>query len=140
MRKILLLPLAAISLMIISGFISKPKADNKQNTVTSKNSLRVMTYNVRHCNPPSKKGVIEVESIARVINEANPDLVALQEIDRFTKRSGLELDQAKELGKLTGMHSYFVKAIDWDGGEYGIAILSKFKILDSVNIQLPMVS
>ena len=97
-----------------------------------------MTYNVRHCNPPSKKGVIEVESIARVINDAKPDLIALQEIDRFTKRSGVQLDQAKELGRLTGMYSYFVKAINWDGGDYGVAILSRFKILDSIQLLLPM--
>lgn len=79
-----------------------------------------------------------MEAIAKVINDANPDLVALQEIDRFTKRSGVELDQAAELGRLTGMHSYFVKAINWSGGEYGIAVLSKFKILDTIGLHLPM--
>jgi endonuclease/exonuclease/phosphatase family metal-dependent hydrolase len=79
-----------------------------------------------------------VESIAKVINEAKPDLVALQEIDKFTRRSGTELDQAKELGRRTGMYSYFVKAIDWDGGEYGVAVLSRFKILDSIQLTLPM--
>lgn len=138
MRYFSILAVAAIVLTVFPGF--QLKVDPvKDATHAKKNTLKVLSYNVRHCNPPSKKGVIDVEAIANLIKEANPDLVALQEIDRFTKRSGVELDQAKELGKLTGLYSYFVKAIDWDGGEYGIAVLSKYKILDSINLQLPMV-
>lgn len=137
MRYFSILSIATILLIAFSGF--QPKGDPaKDATPSKKNTLKVLSYNVRHCNPPGKKGVIDVESIAKVIKEANPDLVALQEIDRFTKRSGVELDQAKELGKLTGMHSYFVKAINWDGGEYGIAVLSRFKILDTISLHLPM--
>jgi endonuclease/exonuclease/phosphatase family metal-dependent hydrolase len=129
-------------LLILMGLsLRKPdrnSSDRNDIVDKRKSTIKVMTYNVRHCNPPSKKGVIEVASIAKVINDAKPDLVALQELDRFTKRSGVELDQAKELGRLTGMYSYFVKAIDWDGGEYGVAILSRFKILDSMHLSLPM--
>lgn len=131
------LSIATIVLIAFSGF--HPNEDSEINkALSANNTLKVLSYNVRHCNPPGKKGVIDMESIAKVIKDANPDLVALQEIDRFTKRSGVELDQAKELGKLTGMYSYFVKAINWEGGEYGIAVLSKFEILDSINLQLPM--
>ena len=138
MRYFSIMSLAAIFLLAFSSFKIKD-GPAKDPTLSGKNTLKVLSYNVRHCNPPSKKGVIDVEAIAKVIKEANPDLVALQEIDRFTKRSGVDLDQAKELGKLTGMYSYFVKAINWDGGEYGVAVLSRFKILDSINLQLPMV-
>ncbi len=133
MRYLPKLSIAAMILMALSGFIKNGDVMDEK-----KNTLKVLSYNVRHCNPPAHKGVIDVEAIAKVIKDANPDLVALQEIDRFTKRSGEELDQAKELGRLTGMHSYFVKAINWDGGEYGIAVLSKYKILDSIHLQLPM--
>jgi hypothetical protein len=41
--------------------------------------LRVLTYNIHHCNPPSKEGLIDLDTIARVIAKQNPDLVALQE-------------------------------------------------------------
>lgn len=102
------------------------------------NTLKVLTYNVHACSPPSRKGATDVKAIADVIQAAEPDLVALQEVDRFTNRSGRELDQAQELGRLTGMHSYFVKAIDWSGGEYGIAILSKHALLDTMAVHLPM--
>ena len=35
------------------------------------------------------------------------------------------------------MHSFFVKTIDYQGGEYGIAVLSKFPIVDSAAYKLP---
>jgi endonuclease/exonuclease/phosphatase family metal-dependent hydrolase len=37
------------------------------------------------------------------------------------------VDQAAELAKLTGMHAEFGKAMDYSGGEYGEAILSRVK-------------
>ncbi|HEY8917525.1 MAG TPA: endonuclease/exonuclease/phosphatase family protein [Chitinophaga sp.] len=101
-------------------------------------TLRIMTYNIHHCNPPtkSKTGEIEVDAIARVINSRQPDLVALQEVDVNTKRSG-GIDQAAQLAAQTGMHVYFGKAIDHDGGGYGVAILSKFPLTDTQTIHLP---
>lgn len=100
--------------------------------------LKVMAYNIHHCNPPSKPGVIDVEAVAKVIQAASPDLVALQEVDVYTLRSGKELNQAKAIAELTGMHYYFRKAIDHQEGEYGIAVLSKFPIEDTLGFALPM--
>ncbi len=100
--------------------------------------LRVMTFNIHLANPPSAGTKRDLPAIARIINTANPDVVALQEVDRYTQRSGMNVHQAKELGKLTNMHSFYVKAMDvFNGGEYGIAILSRFPILDSVGYELP---
>ncbi len=95
-----------------------------------------MTYNIHHANPPAKPGVIDLDAIAKVIMAENPDLVALQEMDVNTIRNG-GIDQVKELSRLTGMYSYFSKSIAFEGGEYGIAILSKFKILDTERYLLP---
>ena len=100
--------------------------------------IRVMSYNVHHCSPPSAPGKIDVEAIAKLINTAGPDLVALQEIDVFTDRSGKTLHQARELARLTGMYSFFAKALDFQGGGYGVAILSKFPLIDSAVYALPM--
>ena len=96
-----------------------------------------MTYNIHHANPPSETVKIDVEAIARVINQEKPDLVALQEVDVHTERSGKNLDQARELARLTGMQSFFMKALDYQGGEYGIAVLSRYPIVDSVGYLLP---
>ena len=65
----------------------------------------------------------DLETLAEVIGSASPDIAGLQELDRFTNRSGIEVDQASVLGELTGMQSYFVKTIDWDGGDFGMAVL-----------------
>jgi len=100
--------------------------------------LKVMAYNIHHCNPPSEPEMIDVAAIAKVINDESPDLVALQEVDVYTRRSGKTLHQAKALAESTGMHYYFKKAIDYDEGEYGIAVLSKFPIEDTLGFTLPM--
>lgn len=110
-----------------------------QPTGSSGGTLTVMTYNIHHCNPPSlPEGQIDVPAIAKVINDARPDLVALQEVDVNTERSGKGKNQAMELAQLTGMHFYFAKAIDHQGGDYGVAVLSKFPVLDSLHLPLPL--
>ncbi len=101
-------------------------------------ALKVMTYNIHHANPPAKPGLIDLDAIAGVIKKENPDLVGLQEVDRFTKRSG-NMDEAKVLAEKTGMHYQFFKAIDHDGGDYGVAILSRFPFSNGAKVDLPQV-
>lgn len=105
---------------------------------TDSTVVRVLTYNVHHCNPPGEEGVIDINGIAKVITEVHPDVVALQEIDVHTGRSGHTLDQARALGAKTGMHAFFLKNIDYDGGAYGVAILSKSNWIDTASLKLPM--
>jgi endonuclease/exonuclease/phosphatase family metal-dependent hydrolase len=87
--------------------------------------LRVMSYNIHHGR--GTDGVIDLERIAAVINAANVDLVALQEVDVKTGRSG-RVDQLAELARLTDMHARFAKGRDYDGGDYGQAVLSRVPI------------
>src|SRR5690349_13972273 len=60
--------------------------------------IRVMTYNIQHGAGMDKQ--IDLARTAKVITDARPDLVALQEVDSKTKRSN-GVDEAAELGKLT---------------------------------------
>lgn len=100
-------------------------------------TVRVMTYNVHHCNPPDKRDVIDVDAIASVIRKENADVVALQEIDVNTGRSG-RINQAEQLAVKAGYKSfYFSKALDFDGGQYGILILSKWPLTDTKSYPLP---
>jgi endonuclease/exonuclease/phosphatase family metal-dependent hydrolase len=85
--------------------------------------LRVMTYNIHHCQ--GTDGKFDLERIAKIINDHQPDLVALQEVDRKTKRSS-GVDQIAELARLTGMQYQFGKSMNYDGGEYGNAVLSRY--------------
>ena len=107
-------------------------------SASKKVTLKVMTYNIHHANPPSRAGVIDLDAIAKVIQKQGPDLVALQEVDVHTKRSGKTVNQAEELAHKTGMYFYFAKAIDFEGGDYGVAILSKFPLSSPLTYHLPV--
>lgn len=121
-------------LLFIVGLFSFHKATAQEKKV----KLKVLSYNIHVGNPPAKPGITDLNGIAKVINDSDADLIALQEVDVYTNRSGKDLDQAKELGKLTDRHYYFVKTIDHDGGEYGIGILSKFPIVNKESYLLPI--
>ncbi len=101
--------------------------------------LKVMSYNIRIASPPSKGwGHTDLQAIADVINREQPDLVALQEVDVYTERSGKTSHQAKELAGLTGMYWHFAKAVDRSGGDYGVAVLSKYPVIKASSYQLPV--
>lgn len=106
----------------------------------SSTGVSVLTYNIHHANPPSKPGVIDIDAIANVIKQLQPQLVTLQELDIHTKRSGVALHEAEELGRLTGMQAYFFRTINYDGGEYGIGILSKYPLTATKGYHLPTVA
>lgn len=97
-------------------------------------TVRVLTYNIHHGEGVDRK--LDLERIAKVINAVKPDLVALQEVDRKTKRTG-GVDQAKRLSKLTKLRMAYGANIKFQGGEYGNAILSRWKISKQKNVLLP---
>ena len=97
-------------------------------------TLRVLSYNVHHA--AGTDGKLDLDRVAAVIAAQKPDLVAVQEVDRNTKRSGA-VDQTAELGKRTGLHVAFAKAINFQGGEYGQAVLSRFAIRSVTAHTLP---
>lgn len=96
--------------------------------------LVILSYNIKHGQGMDQK--IDLKRIARVIARQNPDLVALQEVDLHVKRSG-KVDMAQQLAKELKMHHRFGKFMNYGGGEYGMAILSRFPILDTVRHVLP---
>lgn len=96
--------------------------------------LRVLSYNIKH--GEGMDGKIDLARIAAVIEKLKPDLVALQEVDKNCTRSG-KVDQAAELAKLLKMDSRFGKFMDFQGGEYGLAILSRLPITKTQRHQLP---
>ena len=97
-------------------------------------ALRVLSYNIHHGRGVDNK--LSLERIAAVIRQADADVVALQEVDQGCGRSDRKL-QVQELEKLTGYYGVFGKAIDFDGGEYGQAVLSRWPIKQSTVHRLP---
>ncbi|MFG0242858.1 MAG: endonuclease/exonuclease/phosphatase family protein [Phycisphaerales bacterium JB054] len=97
-------------------------------------ALTVLSYNTHH--GEGTDGVLDLERIARVITDAGPDVVALQEIDEGASRTG-GVDQASEYGLLTGLEHAFAPFMDFQGGRYGLAVLSKHPIASVRTIELP---
>lgn len=96
--------------------------------------LRVLSYNIHHAE--GGDGELDVERIAGVIQSADADVVVLQEVDVQTERAE-RADQAAELARLTGMEFVFGSNLDFEGGNYGNAVLSRLPILDHTNHSLP---
>jgi endonuclease/exonuclease/phosphatase family metal-dependent hydrolase len=96
--------------------------------------MTVLTYNIHHAEGTDSK--LDLERIAAIIRAQKPDLVALQEVDDKTERVG-GLAETAELGRLTGLHHVFGKAMDYRGGAYGQAILSRWPIKKHTVHQLP---
>ncbi|MFN2315650.1 MAG: endonuclease/exonuclease/phosphatase family protein [Gemmatimonadales bacterium] len=96
--------------------------------------LRLVTYNIRHGR--GMDGEVNLERTAAVLRELAPDIVALQEVDNGVIRSGSQ-DQAAVLGELLGMHHAFGSFMDYQGGQYGMAILSRLPIVRENPVALP---
>src|SRR6266550_6259472 len=117
---------AVLSILLLTAVISGANSSRLPTTVSSsKKTLRVMTYNIHVGVGMDKR--LDLQRIADVINEQHPDLVGLQEVDRGVKRTEGK-DEIAELAKLTSMNYAFAHNLDYQGGQYGVAILSRFPI------------
>jgi endonuclease/exonuclease/phosphatase family metal-dependent hydrolase len=99
-------------------------------STTAKRTLRVMTYNIHVGVGMDKK--LDLQRIADVINKEKPDLVGLQEVDRGVKRTEGK-DEIAELAAMTKMEFAFAPNLDYQGGKYGVAILSRWPIRNTVH-------
>ncbi len=95
----------------------------------------MLSYNVRH--GEGMDLVVDLERTAAVIRTLDPHVVLLQEIDSAAGRTG-GVDQARELAARTGLPDYaFGRFMAYDGGAYGMAVLSAAPIVETVNHVLP---
>lgn len=119
---------ALICLIIIFSF-----SENNSESTQSGSDIRMMTYNIHH--GERLDGVVDLERIADVINDEEPDILLLQEVDLNLERSG-NTDISERLSELTGLeHVVFGKNLNLENGGYGNTTLSKFSITESKNYQ-----
>lgn len=116
----------ALSLTVILSACATPEV--------GPTTLRVLTWNIHHGQGIDNE--YDLQRVAGVISSVDPDVVCLQEVDRRTIRSG-GIDQAVELAYLLDMEPVFNRCIDYQGGEYGDAVLSKLKVRDIQRLKLP---
>lgn len=101
---------------------------------TRKQNMTVMSYNIRHGEGIDNK--TDYLRTAHVISSQHPDMVALQEVDSVTSRSNGH-DVLLEVANATGMYPTFARAISFEGGSYGVGILTKTQPISTTRIALP---
>ena len=94
---------------------------------------KAITYNIHH--GKTKEGKPSIQQMVNSLKEENADFIALQEVDRFSFRSGLN-DQINIFAKELGMYSVFEPNINVGVLQYGNGLLSKYPILESGKINL----
>ena len=93
-RKQTLRFLCGVLCAMLAGVIAKPTcAVQAQPTDASTSVIKIMSYNVHHCEGADNK--VDVKRVADRIKAENPDFACINEI---------KPDVALELGKKTGMH------------------------------------
>ncbi len=102
-------------------------------TTVEAQKVRVMSYNVK--NGIGKDGIKDIKRCGQLVREAQPDIVAVQEVDSVTRRNKFYV-----LGRMAeeaGYHAYFGPTIPHTGGKYGIGVLSKEPALSVKFHRLP---
>jgi endonuclease/exonuclease/phosphatase family metal-dependent hydrolase len=80
--------------------------------------LRAASWNMRAARSAS------LDAVAEVIAQIDPDVIALQEVDVGVLRTG-RVDQPALLAQRLGYHHAFAASIEYQGGVYGLAVLSR---------------
>jgi endonuclease/exonuclease/phosphatase family metal-dependent hydrolase len=104
---------------LLAGCASTPPAASPARELT------VLVYNI-HAGKDAG-GADNLPRVAELVRSTGADLVLLQEVDRNTRRSG-PADQPAILARLTGYSVAFGRTIGFQGGDYGVALLSRWPI------------
>lgn len=103
-------------------------------TPQTKSNLKILSYNVRNCVGLDRN--TDYNRVADIIRRINADVVAIQELDSATNRSkGMVV--LGELAEKTGMFATYGASIDFQGGKYGVGMLTREKPISWQRIPLP---
>lgn len=114
--------IAAIQVFYICSLSTCMPSDKKDAPPSADlpTSLRIMTYNIRAAD-------YGLTGIIATLTESRADIIALQEVDKLVRRTG-RIDQPKRIARSLGMDYVFQKHFSYQGGEFGLALLSRYKI------------
>lgn len=115
---------AVVTSFALSGRVNT-QADTK---------IRTASYNIRHCAGTDDK--LDLDRTAKTMATFKADIIGLQEVDLNCRRSG-SINQPRELGRKLNMHAAFGAFMDYDGGQYGMAILSRYPLVNTQSVRLP---
>ena len=98
-------------------------------------TFTLASFNI--CSAHFREGHYTEDNLARLadcINQSGADVVCLQEVDKGAARSD-RVDMTAYLAEKTPLtNGYFIKIRDFQGGQYGTAILSRYPITESRTI------
>jgi endonuclease/exonuclease/phosphatase family metal-dependent hydrolase len=117
--------LASLIVLVVTPCLALSCATARRGDADTGRELRVLIYNI-HAGKDAA-GVDNLERVAALVREVDADVVLLQEVDRGTTRSA-GVDQPAQLARLGGRHAVFGRTLDYQGGEYGIAVLSRWPV------------
>lgn len=112
------------------GSITTANMDEQQ----SLSKIKIVTYNIHY--GKGRNGRINMNNTQQVLQQIDADIIALQEVERFSMRSNFT-DQVEQLAHALGMQAFFYPSIAYPGLHYGNAILTKSPIIDSEVFDLP---
>ncbi len=98
-------------------------------------TITVMSYNIHHGADKDEKD--QLAAMGAFIKTSGADIIGLQEVDSVCTRSN-GVDQMKELGRVTGMYYAFVRHYAYQGGAYGMGILSRYPITQVDNKRMSL--
>lgn len=127
MNKVILIVFLSLTLTFSVESSAQIKSDSSR-------IVKVLSFNILH--GATTKGDFNLDVIAKVIIDVDPDFVALQEVDFKTNRAK-KYDLVTELAWRTKMTGVFGRAMYYDDGEYGEGVLSKRTYLKTRNVSLP---
>ncbi len=138
------LSLLVMSLLSSAAFAAQPLAGNEILTVQkggvpnkaytqNKPTLKVATYNIGK--NEASDDVSDFTALNTAIRKIDADVIAVPEVDNKTGRSK-KIDQLKAIADANNLYYAFGKALDFDGGEYGVGLLSRYKIHHAQTIKL----
>lgn len=99
--------------------------------------ITVMSYNIHH--GANREEQLTLKEMGNFIRNSQVDIIGLQEVDSVCHRSGSQ-DQMRELSRLTGMRHSFARHFAYQGGAYGLGILSKYPMENIRNDRITSIS
>ena len=97
-------------------------------------AIRVMTYNIHR--GVNINNELDLDGIAEIIKRSGAEIIALQEVERFSVRTRFQ-DQIGYIADKLSLNYVFGKSINILNGQYGNAILSKYPIEEYEVRELP---
>lgn len=125
---------APARLAVLAVLLAGAAGCSPEDPAEAPEALRAATYNIRHGRGVDDR--LDLERTAAVLRELDAHVIGLQEVDMGAERSE-GVVQSDSLATLLGMESVFGAFMPFQGGEYGMAILSALPVVRSRSIPLP---